>query len=115
MASSIRQPVVPNGWRAVRLADVARIHAGGRLKLTKGDYRVTGVPAYSAAGQDGFVAVTESEEPAVILSSIGARCGKCFYAPGPWTTLANTQAIIPDRTQCDPRFLYEYVNDESYW
>jgi type I restriction enzyme S subunit len=50
-----------------------------------------------------------------VLSSIGARCGKCFFATPPWTTLANTQAILPAAELCDPRFLFQYVNDEGYW
>jgi type I restriction enzyme S subunit len=99
----------------VQIEDVAQIVPGGRLKLTKKDYRPNGTPAFSAAGQDGFVDRAEFDQPGVVLSSIGARCGKCFFATPPWTTLANTQAILPATELCDPRFLFQYVNDEGYW
>lgn len=113
--SSTVEPPVPEGWRAVQLDDVAQILPGGRLKLTKKDYLPVGTRAFSASGQDGFVARTEFDEPGVVLSSIGARCGKCFYAAPPWTTLANTQAIIPTLGVCDSAYLFQYVNDEGYW
>jgi restriction endonuclease S subunit len=57
----------------------------------------------------------EFEEPAVVLSSIGARCGKCFYAEGKWASLANTLLIFPDRALTDCRFLWYQLNDERRW
>jgi type I restriction enzyme S subunit len=53
--------------------------------------------------------------PAVILSSIGARCGKCFYADGKWSSLANTQIIRPDPEKGDYKYLWYQLNDESRW
>lgn len=101
----------------VALADVATIHAGGRLGLSGKDFVEGGsVPAYGAAGLNGYVDTAEYEgTDAVILSSIGARCGKCFLAAGTWTTLANTQVIVPDLSKVDPRFLWYQLNDESRW
>lgn len=79
-------------------------------------YRTSGVPAYSAAGQDGFVEVAEfRNKDAVVLSAIGANCGRCFRAHGEWTTLANVQAIIPDAGTADARFLHYRVNRDDYW
>jgi hypothetical protein len=106
---------VPRGWDCRRLGEVADVAAGGRLGLTKSDYLREGVPAYSAAGQDGFVLVREyRDRAAVILSSIGAHCGKCFLASGDFTTLANTQAIFP-RPGLDAEFLYHQVNSSLFW
>ncbi len=100
----------------MQLGDVATVSAGGKLKFTKSkDYRSTGIPAYSAAGQDGFVATAEFSGDGVVLSSIGARCGKCFLAAGQWTTLANTQVILPIKDLCLARYLWYYANDEDYW
>ena len=107
---------VPAGWRAVQLASVATNVAGGRLGLTKqSDYRPSGVPAFSAAGQDGFVERVEFRATSgVVLSAIGANCGRTFLAEGDWTTLANTQAIIPN-DELEARFLHYRTNREDFW
>ena len=57
----------------------------------------------------------EFEDGAVILSSIGARCGKCFLPAGKWSSLANTQLIFPDPDKVDRRFLWYLLNDEGRW
>ncbi len=107
---------IPNDWGSAQLKEIASILPGGRLKLTKtADYREAGVPAYSAAGQDGFVEQREFTGPGVVLSSIGARCGKAFYAEGDWTTLANTYVIKSDEKVLINRFLWYLVNDENFW
>ena len=85
------------------------------MRINKGDYVPDGFPAFSAKGQDGFVAVWEYDRPAVVLSAIGARCGKCFLATGRWTSLANTHLIFPDVTVANPKFLWYQLNDESSW
>ena len=107
---------IPNDWEAVQIKDIAtKITVGGRLGLRKNNYCAQGYPAYSAAGKDGFVSQYEYDTDGVILSSIGARCGKCFYATGKWTTLANTQIILTNEKRCLSRFLWYIVNDEQYW
>lgn len=108
---------LPVGWRALRLNQFCSFAQGGRLGLTKQNhYRSTGVPAYSAAGQDGYVERVEYRDTdAVILSAIGANCGRCFLAEGAWTTLANVQAIIPDPMEAAARFVHYRVNREDYW
>lgn len=106
----------PATWPNMQLRDVATIRAGGKLGLTKvKNYISTGYPAFSAAGQDGFVDRFEFEGSSVILSAIGARCGKCFYATGKWTTLANTYIIRANPTLFSNRFLWYLLNDEDYW
>lgn len=102
---------------SVALAEVATIHAGGRLGLSGNDFQEDGtVPAYGAAGLNGYLNDAEYEgTDAVILSSIGARCGKCFLVRGTWTTLANTQVIVPDPIHVDVRYLWYQLNDEKRW
>lgn len=102
---------------SAKLADVATIHSGGRLGLSGNDFVADGtVPAYGAAGLNGYLDTAEYDDAAaVILSSIGARCGKCFLAVGSWTSLANTQVILPDPTAADPKFLWYQLNDERRW
>ncbi len=108
---------MPEDWRASRLQDFCTFTQGGRLGLTKQDnFQSAGVPAYSAAGQDGFVERVEFHDTrAVVLSAIGANCGRCFYAEGNWTTLANVQVIIPNPNEVDARFLFYRVNRDDYW
>lgn len=97
------------------LQEFCRIVQGGRHRLSGSDFVPEGYPAYGAGGMNGFLSTYEFDEPAVILSAIGARCGKCFYTDGKWTSLANTQLILPDRDRADPRFLWYQLNDERRW
>src|SRR4051812_5933107 len=88
--------LIPPDWKAARIRDVASFKAGGSLGLTMSDYKQHGTPAYTAEEQNGFAAVAEFDAKAVIVSSIGALCGKSFYAEGSFTTLANIQVIFGD-------------------
>ncbi len=97
------------------LQEFCRIIQGGRHGLSGNDFVPRGYPAYGAGGMNGFLSSYEFDEPAVILSAIGARCGKCFYADGKWTSLANTQLIFPDRERADPKFLWYQLNNERRW
>ena len=97
------------------LADFCEIIQGGRHKLSGNDFVEDGFPAYGAGGMNGLLPSYEFEEPAVILSSIGARCGKCFYADGKWSSLANTQVIRPHPGKADCKFLWYQLNDETRW
>ena len=107
----------PQDWKVSQLYEACTFHQGGKLGITKSaGYVASGVPAYSAAGQDGYVGQVEfSNTDGVVLSAIGANCGRCFFASGNWTTLANVQAIIPSPSQLDAKYLYYRVNRESYW
>ena len=85
------------------------------MKKTGKDFVDDGYPAFGAGGINGFVNEYERDEDAVILSSNGARCGKCFLAFGKWTSLANTTVIIPDPNIADAKFLWYQLNDEKRW
>ncbi|MCL1501526.1 restriction endonuclease subunit S [Xanthomonas nasturtii] len=107
---------LPEGWQALQLKSFCDFIQGGRKRLTKQNYLSSGFPAFSAAGQDGFVDVPEFHDTdAVILSAIGANCGRCFLASGDWTTLANVQAVVPRAEQASARFLHYRVNRDDYW
>ena len=95
------------------LEQFCEIVQGGRHKLSGNDFVKSGYPAYGAGGMNGYLATFEFDESAVILSSIGARCGKCFYVEGRWSSLANTQVIFPDKNECDAKFLWYQLNDEK--
>lgn len=100
---------------SVRLGDVADIVAGGREKWTGRDFVEAGYPAFGAGGVNGYLPNFEFDRPAVVLSSIGARCGKCFLAEGKWSSLANTQLILPKLDRADAKYLWYQLNDEGRW
>jgi type I restriction enzyme, S subunit len=103
-------------FKQVALQSVTDIVQGGRHKLS-GNHFVSdgGFPAYGAGGLNGYLPSAEFDREAVILSSVGARCGKCFFAKEKWSSLANTQVILPDESRVDPLFLWYQLNDEKRW
>ena len=102
--------------RTVRLDSICRIVQGGRHKLSGKHFSEDGgYPAYGAGGHNGNLPSYEFDEPAIVLSAIGARCGKCFQPNGRWSSLANTSVFFPDAKLADVRFLWYQLNDESSW
>lgn len=97
----------------IKLEKIAKIQHG--KSITKKNYIDNGFPAFSAKGKDGFLDHAEFEEDGIVLSAIGARCGKCFKALGKWTAINNTITIIPDKTKIDIDYLYAQLNDEKSW
>ena len=73
-----------------------------------------GFPAYSASGQDVRLAEPQFKGEGVVLSAVGAQCGKCFYASGQWGVVANTQAFFPTE-RGDARYLFYLVNQRDFW
>lgn len=100
-------------WPKVKLGEVSDV-AWGNTSITKSQYVAEGYPAFSATGQDGFLGWAENEGAGVVLSAIGARCGKCFFADGSWTAIKNTITIKPKQLT-DARFLFQFLNDEKGW
>ena len=98
----------------VRLDEFCTFSAGGKTRVNKGHYVDEGYPAFSAAGQDGFVENWEYDRPAVVVASIGT-CGKAYLATGKWTSLANTYIVFPDTDICHPDYLLHVLDDESSW
>ena len=99
----------------VKLKSVAETMQGGKLKLSGKDFVDDGYPAFGAGGINGFLEIAEFNRPAIVLSAIGARCGKCFLAEDSWTSLANTRLIFPNPKKVDLRFLWYQLNDEARW
>jgi type I restriction enzyme S subunit len=101
--------------RLTKLGDVAEVN-WGNTSITKASYTPSGYPAFSATGCDGFLPDFEHETAGVVLSAIGAKCGKCFPASGRWTAIKNTITITPHKTEkADFRFLFYYLNREELW
>ena len=86
----------------------------GNTSLTKDSYTKTGYLAFSAAGQDGYISHYEYDTSAIVVSAIGARCGKCFKADGKFTAIKNT-LVISDFKDAYRDYIYEIVNNEYFW
>lgn len=87
----------------------------GNTSLTKSIYTPNGkYDCYSASGRDGHTDTYEHDEEAIVLSAIGARCGKCFLAKGKWTAIKNTIIIKPsEKVLVD--YLFLHLNNEDFW
>src|SRR2546421_8460568 len=87
---------LPGGWTRTRLGVVMR-RAKTDQTLIKGKLSSAPfagcVPAYSATGQDVWCTEASNSGPGIVLSAVGARCGKAFLADGEWTAIANTYAF----------------------
>jgi len=72
------------------------------------------VPGYSASGQDIWLPKATHFGPGLVLSAVGARCGKVFLADGEWSVVANTVVLTPQPGH-DPKFLWYLTNYEGFW
>ena len=108
----------PSKWPMVRLGDVVKAKSGNS-KVIKGTLPKENdgsmFPAYSATGQDVFSPRHDYEGVGIIISAVGARCGKCFLATGRWQAIANTHVLIPDEEKVIPDYLFKLINKEDFW
>lgn len=109
---------LPRDWRLLPLGEVA-VTQSCNSKLIKGRLSsepAEGLfPAFSASGQDVWCSPAQHKGDAVIISAVGARCGKCFFARGEWSAIANTHILWPKPDVVDAQFLWRLVNDEEFW
>lgn len=91
----------------------------GNSKLIKGKQHSEPAsnlyPGFSASGQDVWLDQWDWSGEAVILSAVGARCGKAFPATGKWSAIANTHIawILPDLVSLS--FAMLLLNNEDFW
>jgi type I restriction enzyme S subunit len=109
---------IPTGWQDTLGSDLF-LTRSGNSKLIKGkqfsETKPELFPGYSAAGQDVWLENWEHEGVAIILSAVGARCGKAFLAKGRWSAIANTHIVwlMPEVT--NPAFAMLVLNNEDFW
>ena len=72
-------------------------------------------PAYSATGQDVWLEDYRYDCRAIIVSAVGARCGKCFKADGKWNVCANTHILFVDETIANRDYIWYLFNNENWW
>jgi restriction endonuclease S subunit len=108
----------PSNWLVVPANQMFK-SSSGNSKLIKGKlFNQAGpklFPGYSASGQDVWLSDWEHQGVAVILSAVGARCGKAFLATGKWSAIANTHIIWIDEEFFLPEFAYLILNNEDFW
>ena len=108
----------PSNWLVVPANQMFKSRSGNS-KLIKGKlFNQAGpklFPGYSASGQDVWLSDWEHQGVAVILSAVGARCGKAFLAKGKWSAIANTHIIWIDEEFFLPEFAYLILNNEDFW
>ena len=110
---------IPRGWTYEPLTKFIDSRSGNG-KLIKGKQSLEFIkgffPAYSASGQDIWTEKAEFFGEGVVVSAVGARCGKAFLAEGSWTAVANTHVLqIKKGAELDIRFLWYLCNDEKWW
>ena len=109
--------MLPTGWTTTTLGMLTQTKSGNS-KLIKGKLsaqpaREACIPAYSASGQDVWTSIAEQSGDAVIVSAVGARCGKAFLASGEWSAIANTHIVWPKPDFLNVRLLWYRINDEK--
>lgn len=104
---------IDSKYPQVKLNEIAKVD-WGNTSLTKEIYKNDGYKAFSASGQDGYVEKYEYDAEAIIVSAIGARCGKCFKADGKFTAIKNT-LVITDFKNTLRNYIFEIINNENFW
>ncbi len=107
---------VPAHWNVApaKYAVLAR-SGGASIKGECADAPEDGLfQGYSASGPNVWLPDYEHDGPGLVLSAVGARCGKVFKADGKWGVVANTHCLLP-RLGMDRDFLWYLTNDESWW
>jgi type I restriction enzyme, S subunit len=101
-------------WKNDTLGEIATID-WGNTNLTKRAFSSSGkFLGVSAAGVDGLIDHYEHESDTLVLSAIGANCGKLFYLDKPFTAIKNTITIKPRKDVADSKYLYYYLNNSTF-
>ncbi len=96
--------------KLVPLKELAKVD-WGNTSLTKSSYIPNGeFIAVSATGCDGRINHAEHQNGTLVLSAIGANCGKMFLPDGPFTAIKNTITIFPNEF-VDSNYLFRFLNN----
>ena len=72
-------------------------------------------PTFSASGQDVWLPDYRFDQRGIVVSAVGARCGKAFKADGRWNVCANTHALSVDESVADRDYCWYMLNNEKWW
>ena len=107
---------VPEHWNVAPAKWLIRSASGGNsIKGHCADEPIDDLyPGFSASGQDVWLANYDFNIPGIVLSAVGARCGKTFKADGQWGVVANTHCLFPNQ-ESDRNYLWFLTNQEDWW
>ncbi len=107
---------VPEGWEVAPAKYWIKSASGGTsIKGQCANEAVENLyPGFSASGQDIWLETYDFNIPGVVLSAVGARCGKTFKADGSWGVVANTHCLFPTK-ESDRDFIWYLTNQEDWW
>lgn len=86
----------------------------GDTSITKSSYVKNGYKAFSASGADGFLEYFDFNEPGIVVSAIGAYCGKIWFTLGKWSAIKNTMTILP-KSNIPIEFIFQSLNNPELW
>ena len=101
-------------WTETTLGDIAEA-SWGNTTVTKKQYKESGFTAFSASGPDGYVDWFEHDDKGVVLSAIGALCGKTWLADGKWTPIKNTIWFKSKSQECLTDYLFLVSKTPDLW
>jgi type I restriction enzyme S subunit len=105
---------IPQGWEVRKLGDVADI-SWGDTSTTKASYVEDGYAAYSASGMDGKLDHFDFDRVGVVLSAIGAQCGRTWLARGKWSCIKNTIRFWSKDDTVSTEFLFIATEGQDFW
>lgn len=101
-------------YRNVRLGDYTNL-TWGDTNTTKNSYVEEGYLAFSAGGPDGKLDHYDYDCEGIVLSAIGADCGKTWFAEGKWSCIKNTIRFWSTSNALDNYFLFLATKDKDFW
>lgn len=107
---------VPEHWAVTPAKRYILSRAGGTaIKGACSHEAAEGLfPGFSASGQDVWLTTFDFQGPAIVLSAVGARCGKAFKADGAWGVVANTHCLFPTPL-ANRDYIWYVTNQEDWW
>jgi type I restriction enzyme S subunit len=107
---------VPAHWdlRPIKY-DLSATTGGSSIKGHSASEEAEGLyQGFSASGPDVWLEDFQFERDGIVLSAVGARCGKTFKASGRWGAVANTHCLFP-RDAGVRDFWWYVTNREDWW
>lgn len=103
-----------SSWERVPLGSISEL-SWGDTSTTKASYVASGYTAYSASGPDGLLPYFDHDRDAIVISAIGAKCGKTWLARGRWSCIKNTMWMRGQQDLAKSAFLYYATRREDFW
>ena len=105
---------IPQGWEVKKLGDLADI-SWGDTSTTNASYVEEGYAAYSASGSDGKLDHYDFDRTGIVLTAIGAQCGKTWLARCKWSCIKNTIRFWSQDERASTEFLFIATEGQDFW